>query len=388
MGIRRGINSRLSVLLLLSAAVLCLAMIRFARELLVEDLRDKGESIARLLSVVSMDAMLTHDYGNMERYVYQLVQGRDISLLRITRADGEVMAEARNERHRHETFRVSYPVGIGNSRIGEVEVFFSMERIGPISRKIVIFVVALVLVIYGIGFLLNNLIIERLVLRPVEALITAARKVRDGALESRIELAGAREFNELAEAFNDMAAALENNFADLDRSKKAILTEKGKLETIVQSLADGLFVSAPDGVIVSFNRAAEGISGYTEEEALGLECTELFQTRICADACALSNTDRTIRNKETEIIAKDGRRLSVSVSSAILRNSEGWRSSPNKPGRAARSSGGFLIFPGRARATGCRFRSTRYLAMCCACLPIRSRKRGSGLRPITGSCRW
>ena len=167
MGIRRAVNSRLSILVLISAAGICVALIRYARELLVEDLRDKGESIARLLSVVSMDAMLTHDYGNMERYVYQLVQDRDISLLRITRADGEVMAEAKNERHRHETFRVSYPVGIGTSRIGEVEVFFSMERIAPISQKIVIFVVALVLAIHAIGFLLNNLIIERLVIRPL-----------------------------------------------------------------------------------------------------------------------------------------------------------------------------------------------------------------------------
>ncbi|MFA7382555.1 MAG: ATP-binding protein [Desulfurivibrionaceae bacterium] len=323
MGIRRGLNTRLSILLLVSALVICVAMIRYVRELLADDLRDKGEAIARLLSVVSMDAMLTHDYGNMERYVYQLVQDRDISLIRIRRADGEIMAEARSDRHRQENLRVSYPVGIGNSRIGEVEVLFSMERLGPITRKIVIFVVGLVAVIQVIGFLLNNLILHRLVLKPMESLISTARRWRDGALESRIELAGAREFNELAAAFNDMAGTLEKNFTELDQGKKAILTEKGKLETIVQSLADGLFVSAPDGVIISFNRAAESISGYTEDEALGLGCTELFKTRICADACALSNTDRTIRNKETEIIAKDGRRLSVSVSSAILRNSEG-----------------------------------------------------------------
>jgi len=321
--IRTGINRRLSVLVLISAAVICVAMIRHSRNLLSEDLRDKGEAVARLLSVVTMDSMLTHDYGNMERYVYQLVQDRDISLLRVTRADGELMAEAKNERHDHETLKISYPIGIGNSIIGKVEVFFSMERIGPIIRGIVIFVVGLVLVIHGIGFLLNNLIIERLVVRPVESLITAARKVQDGDLKSRIELAGAREFKELAAAFNDMATSLENNFADLHQSQKAILTEKGKLETIVQSLADGLFVSAPDGVIISFNRAAESISGYSEEEALGLQCSELFKTSLCADACALSNTDTTIRNKETAIIAKDGRRRAVSVSSAILRNSDG-----------------------------------------------------------------
>jgi PAS domain S-box-containing protein len=91
----------------------------------------------------------------------------------------------------------------------------------------------------------------------------------------------------------------------------------------VQSIADGIFVSNGDGLITSFNRAAEQISGYTEKEVLGMHCEEVFRTRLCADACALQNEDKTIRNKETEIITKDGKRCIVSVSSAIIRDSDG-----------------------------------------------------------------
>lgn len=323
MGIRTGINSRLSILVLFSALVITLVMVRYARQILVDDMRDKGESIARLLSVVSMDSMLTRDYGNMERYAYQLVQDRDISLLRVTRADGEVLAAAMNDSRGQETMKIRYPVGIGDAPLGEVEVFFSTERITALSRQIVLFVVWFVLVIHAIGFMLNNVIIERLVVRPVVALIRAASRLRSGDLACRIELSGAREFKELALTFNDMATSLETTIADLRQSQMTIQTEKGKLQTIVESLADGLFVSDSNGTIISFNRAAEEISGFRAEEALGHGCSDLFRTSICADACALSNADKTIRNQPTEIISKDGRCLAVAVSSAILRTSEG-----------------------------------------------------------------
>lgn len=131
------------------------------------------------------------------------------------------------------------------------------------------------------------------------------------------------ELGVLASAFNEMASTLERNFEEIKERQKELLTEKGKLETIVMSIADGVFVSNSDGIIISFNRAAEDISGYSEAEVKGLHCEEVFKTRLCEDACTLHNEDKIIRNKETEIITKDGRMRLVSVSSAILRDSDG-----------------------------------------------------------------
>lgn len=323
MSLKRDFYVRMSIILTISAIIIITVVIRKQREILLEDMRDKGESIARVLSTVTMDSMLTYDYGTMERYVRQVVQNKDIVSLKIIRLDGEVLAEAKRANDNKNTFLSTYPIEVGGSALGSVEVSFSMERVNTISRNIVISAIAFILFIHAIGLAVNNAIVNSLVIRPISILIATARRIKEGSLKDRITIEARGEFGELASGFNNMAASLDQNFQALAQSGKEVQTEKNKLEAILQSLADGLFVSNSAGLIVSFNRSAEDISGYTAHEALGLHCEEVFKTRLCADACALHNEDKTIRNKETEIITKDGRRRIVSVSSAIIRDSDG-----------------------------------------------------------------
>ena len=219
--------------------------------------------------------------------------------------------------------KVSYPIEIGESGLGKVEVSFAMARVNALSRNIIISAVVFILAVHIIGLVLNNAIVNSLLIRPITALIGGTRTIKEGNLKDRIILNAGNEFEELAAAFNEMAASLDANFNDLMKGRKDIQTEKIKLETIVQSLADGLFVSNSDGLIVSFNNSAEYISGYKEQEVIGMHCEEVFKTKSRCHACALHNEDKTIRNKETEIITKDGRRRIVSVSSAIIRDSDG-----------------------------------------------------------------
>jgi two-component system NtrC family sensor kinase len=323
MSLKKDFYKRLSVILTLSAVVVIAVVVQKQRGILRDDMKDKGQAIARVLSSVTMDSMLTYDYGTMERYVRQVVEDKDIVSLRIVRSDGEVLAEARGAQEGKDTLSASYPMELGESSLGTVEVAFSLVRLNALSRNIIVSAVAFILAIHIIGLVVNNAIINSLVIRPINALITTTRRIKEGGLKDRMPVAPGNEFGELATAFNDMAASLDRNFDDLMKSRKEIQTEKNKLETIVQSLADGLFVSNSDGLIASFNRAAEDISGYREQDVLGLHCEEVFKTRLCADACALHNEDKTVRNKETEIITKDGRRRIVSVSSAIIRDSDG-----------------------------------------------------------------
>ncbi len=323
MSLKRDFYSRLSVILLISTVIVITVVVKKEREILLEDMKDKGESIARVLATVTMDAMLTHDYGTMERYVRQVAQRKDIVALRIVRNDGEVLAEAHAGKRKPDAMQVSFPIKLGGAQLGSVEVSFSMARVNAISRDIIISAVAFIIAVHIVGLMINNAIINTLIIRPISILISGARRIKEGRMKDQIALKAGREFEELAAAFNDMAASLDRNFEALEQRGKEVQTEKNKLEAIVQSLADGLFVSNGDGLIVSFNWAAEYISGYTEGEALGLHCEEVFKTRLCADACALRNEDKTIRNMETEIITKEGQRRIVSVSSAIIRDSDG-----------------------------------------------------------------
>lgn len=92
-------------------------------------------------------------------------------------------------------------------------------------------------------------------------------------------------------------------------------------DIILESISDGVFTVDLERRILSFNRAAEDITGIKREEAIGTYCWEVFRASMCESDCALQHTIKTgtpIINKSAFIINAEGRRIPISVSTAIL----------------------------------------------------------------------
>lgn len=109
-----------------------------------------------------------------------------------------------------------------------------------------------------------------------------------------------------------------------DRKKKS-LTETST-DAILESISDGVFTVDSQWRITSFNRAAEEITGIDRSEALGRPCSEVFRSSMCENDCSLRKTLETgnaIINKTGFVIDKHGRRIPISVSTAVLRDSNG-----------------------------------------------------------------
>lgn len=96
--------------------------------------------------------------------------------------------------------------------------------------------------------------------------------------------------------------------------------------TILDSTTDGVFTVDEDWKITSFNRAAEEITGVPREEAIGKTCCDVFRASICETECALRHTITTgqpVVGKAIYIVNADGRRIPISISTAILRDEQG-----------------------------------------------------------------
>ena len=92
---------------------------------------------------------------------------------------------------------------------------------------------------------------------------------------------------------------------------------------IFDSITEGVFTTDHDCRITSFNGAAERITGFTREQAIGRYCFDIFRTEICQSRCALRHTlaDGTpVSNVRVTIMTRDGRPLPISVSTTILRD--------------------------------------------------------------------
>ncbi len=102
--------------------------------------------------------------------------------------------------------------------------------------------------------------------------------------------------------------------------------EKQFLETILSSVADGVFTVDQDWRITSFNRAAERITGVPAESALGRRCSDVFHADICERECALKQTLETgkeIIDRRATILNCQGRSTPISLSTALLKDQEG-----------------------------------------------------------------
>lgn len=98
------------------------------------------------------------------------------------------------------------------------------------------------------------------------------------------------------------------------------------MRMILNSIADGVFTVNEDFIITSFNQAAQEITGVPLEEALGKPCCDVFRAEICEAECALKKTivtSRPVVNHAVFIVRADGRRVPISISTAVLKDEEG-----------------------------------------------------------------
>ena len=97
-------------------------------------------------------------------------------------------------------------------------------------------------------------------------------------------------------------------------------------DIILESISDGVFTVDHNWRIMTFNRAAEEITGIPREEATGRYCWEVFRSNMCEANCALRRTmkeGKSFVSSSTYIINGRLERIPIAVSTAPLRDGTG-----------------------------------------------------------------
>jgi two-component system phosphate regulon sensor histidine kinase PhoR len=149
---------------------------------------------------------------------------------------------------------------VSQEMIGVIRVGVSVERVEQMMNEVRV----LVLTTMGLLILLTvplALRWSRAISRPLHEMGQMARAVAAGDFAPRVESRGNDEIAQLGNDLNVMTERLSDLFA-------ALVQEKGKLEAVLASIADGVIVTDADGRIVFFNAAAENILRKRAEDAL------------------------------------------------------------------------------------------------------------------------
>jgi two-component system NtrC family sensor kinase len=114
-------------------------------------------------------------------------------------------------------------------------------------------------------------------------------------------------------------------FRDITARRQAESTRE-QLAAIVESSADAIIGKTLDGIIMSWNRSAERLYGYTAAEAIGQPITRLSPPDIADEIPRLLERlarGERIEQYETQRLRKDGTRVDVSLTISPIRDPAG-----------------------------------------------------------------
>ncbi len=235
------------------------------------------------------------------------------------------------------------------------------ELFKPISQIILFlgFIVILVILL----LVLVGTIIAKKITKPLEELHHGTEIVEQGNLDYLVGIKAKNEIGQLSQSFDKMTSAIKKSRAEIDLKvaeqtkdifekqkyledqQKAVLNiledieeekenvskEKDKINAILQSIGDGVFVVDNDLKITMFNQVAADISGFSIKEAVGksyykvlnfiYEKDKKINDKFVKDAISTGQVQEM--SNHTLLIRKDKTQLAVADSAAPLKDKSG-----------------------------------------------------------------
>jgi PAS domain S-box-containing protein len=197
------------------------------------------------------------------------------------------------------------------------------ESYAPLSRLV------LQVTVYGLGvfavLLLTGLTVARRIARPIGLLHEGVQKIGSGRLDQQLDLKTGDEIEQLAEAFNKMAANLRVSFEQIEQRMEDVRRLEARYRDLIEHSPEMIYQLNKAGQFVHVNKTGLDKLGYTLEEMLQMHLWDLVPKGREAEVLAylerlVSQGRSTI---ETVFVAGDGRPIDVEIHSTALFESGG-----------------------------------------------------------------
>ena len=262
-----------------------------------KDMNRSGQERAALIAESLTNLIIAYDYSNIESIAERLVKLQDVQQIKIMNRAGRIMASKNNSDFNPNIKGLVFiaPVTFVGETIGKVELVVSLDRREQIINSIyrnIIFSTLLFAVILGI---LLYATVSIFIVTPLSRLNEAADQLALGDFSAVLPPDSGDELGRMVRAFSTMRDSrkhVESELTNLNASLETIVMARiaelrdseAYIHAVLDNVNEGIIVIEETGNIVSFNPAAEKIFGYTGQEVVNQNFSQL----ISADEFDLS----------------------------------------------------------------------------------------------------
>ena len=202
----------------------------------------------------------------------------------VANASGKIHVRLRDAQWRMAVGDREFPAGgliveergitFANKPIGTVKVFASQKFTEERLRKTLILIISIIIIADLTIVFSLYLLIWHIMLKPLKVIERYAVAFSAGGGEgATIEGSGFHgELDRLRASIGKMVGLLDVRYAEIQATARELRGTREKLEAIVQSSPLSILTIDPAGRILSWNKGAEIMFGWTEQEAVGRIC--------------------------------------------------------------------------------------------------------------------
>jgi two-component system sensor histidine kinase BarA len=233
-----AIHSLYARLLLILIAVLVPALsgaiiytVHSEREMLENQMRARGQAIARTLATASEDAAVSNDYPALEGNAEAATRcDPEIAVVRFSLLNSKRILQYPHDEPVSTCVLAKHEIRPGSRVVGEVEVGISTDvTLSEIARRRLLGVLAMS-VIFILMAVTLLLVLNRAVVRPVRRLTAVVARIEAGDYTGNSEVEGRGEVGQLAAGLDRMAAALLARDLEIRKAHNELAAQNQELQ--------------------------------------------------------------------------------------------------------------------------------------------------------------
>lgn len=333
--------------------LMCLVVVAIEQrhsETLLNQTEMRAVAITKNIAAISANLLLSYNHLALQQYADKTVNEEDINYVIIFDKEHNVAAySGRSEfQGAHQTdianqqsqqtqsirvhitdftepigrktkvMNVTVPVYLEDRSVkwGTVGIGLSLESMHQelLRTRLILAAIGVVGILLGLG---GVTFLSRKITHPIESLVWATKRAAHGDLKQRIKIESRDELGMLGDSFNRM---VEN----LEKRTKELTEVKTHLDRVIESSPDAITVVDTRGHLVTFNEAAEKLTGYNAEEVLGKHIALFYPDSNDFEKIQQWLMQKgKLRNYETRILTKEKKHIPISLSISLLLGNNG-----------------------------------------------------------------